>query len=318
MFASPYHCRPSMKKPRIVCIGDLMLDVVVRATVELDSGTDVPGTVRFRAGGSAGNTCRTFVRLGGAAALVCATGNDSLAKRLVSAYRASGVTVHAVTTRGSTPRLAAVIAPNGERSFVTERGVADSLRVSVLKDAWFARADVIHLPAYSLLRPPLSEASLHAASLIRARGALVSVDLASRAPLLAAGADNGLRAVRAASPHVLFSNLDEVRAVVGRRGARRLLDVAPLIVVKLGPGGCQLVWHGKSGSVIEMEVAAKPLAATDTTGAGDAFDAGFLHSLLVSDFDPAVPSPALLRRAALAGHRAAARLLTSPRVELAL
>ena len=308
-----------MKKPRIVCIGDLMLDVVVRASTDVEHGTDIPGTVRFRAGGSAGNTCRTFVGLGGKAALVCATGNDALAKRLVSAYRASGVTVHAVAGRGSTPRLAAVIAPSGERSFITERGVADSLSPSALKPAWFARADALHVPAYSLLRAPVSDAALYAAKLVRARGGLVSVDLASRAPLIAAGADNGLRAVRAASPHVLFANLDEVRALVGRRGARRLLDVAPLIVVKLGPGGCQLVWHNQStGSVSEMEVAAKPLVATDTTGAGDAFDAGFLYSLLVSGFDPAAPSAPLLRRAALSGHRAAARLLASPRLELAL
>jgi sugar/nucleoside kinase (ribokinase family) len=165
----------------------------------------------------------------------------------------------------------------------------------------------------------VSDASLHAANLVRAKGGLVSVDLASRAPLLAAGADNGLRAVRAASPHVLFANLDEVRALVGRRGARRLLDVAPLIVVKLGPGGCQLVWHNASSrSALEMEVAAKPLVATDTTGAGDAFDAGFLYSLLVSGYDPAAPSAPLLRRAALSGHRAAARLLTSVRSELSL
>lgn len=307
-----------MKKPRIVCIGDLMLDVVVRASVELESGTDVPGTVRFRAGGSAANTCRTFVGLGGTAALVCTTGSDGLGKQLIAAQRAAGITVHAVPARGSTPRLAAVIAPSGERSFVTERGVADALTTAALKPAWFARADALHVPAYSLLKPPLSHASLHAASLVRARGGLIAVDLASRAPLIAAGADNGLRAVRAASPHVLFANLDEVRALVGRRGARRLLDVAPLVVVKLGPGGCQLVWHNRSGGIMEMEVAAKPLAATDTTGAGDAFDAGFLYVLLSVGFDSAAPSPALLRRAALAGHRAAARLLSSPRTELVL
>src|SRR6476646_1868090 len=104
-----------MKKPRLVCIGDLMLDVVVRASIDVEQVTDVPGTVRFRAGGSAGNKCRTFVGLGGKAALVCTAGNDSLARRLVTSYRAAGVAVHAVPTRGSTPRLAAVIAPGGER-----------------------------------------------------------------------------------------------------------------------------------------------------------------------------------------------------------
>ena len=226
-----------------------MLDVVVRASTDLELGTDVPGTVRFRLGGSAGNTCRAFVALGGKAALVCTAGDDALGKRLVSAHRADGVSVHAVTTRGSTPRLLALIAPSGERSFVTDRGVADALAPSALKPSWFARADAVHLPAYSLLAEPMASASLAAAAMARRNGALISVDLASRAPLLAAGADKGLRAVRAASPHVLFANLDEVRALVGRRGARRLLDVAPLVVIKLGAGGCQLVWHNAIGRV---------------------------------------------------------------------
>lgn len=308
-----------MKKPHLVCIGDLMLDVVVRASTDLEMGTDVAGSVRLRLGGSAGNTCRAFAALGGKAAFVGAVGTDTLGRRLGAALADAGVTTHLVRVSGSTPRLAAVITPSGERSFITDRGVADSLAPSGLKPSWFARTNVLHLPAYSLLTAPLSDASLAAVAMARGNDALVSVDLASRAPLLAAGADNGLRAVRAASPHVLFANLDEVSALVGRRGARRLLDVAPLIVVKLGAGGCQLVWHGGSRrTVFEMEVAAKPLAASDTTGAGDAFDAGFLYSLLVNGFDRTNPSAALLRGAALAGHRSAARLLSGPRPELAL
>jgi sugar/nucleoside kinase (ribokinase family) len=308
-----------MKKPRIVCIGDLMLDVVVRPSADVEEGTDVPGSVRFRLGGSAGNTCRAFVALGGKAALVCAAGSDSLGQRLIGAHRVAGVTVHAVKSRGLTPRLAVLVAPSAERSFITDRGVADSLAASSLKRAWFARADVLHLPAYSLLNSPLSEACLSAAEMVRGRGGLVSVDLASRAPLLAAGADYGLRAVRAVAPDVLFANLDEVAALVGRRGARRLLDVAPAVVVKLGPGGCRVLWRGSARrSVLEIEVATKPLTAVDTTGAGDAFDAGFLYSLVMSGFNAAAPSAAVLRRAALDGHRTAARVLSSARQELEL
>ncbi len=308
-----------MKKPRIICLGDLMLDVVVRAAADIETGTDVPGSMRFRLGGSAGNTCRAFIGLGGKAAFVGAVGTDSLGRRLGAALGDAGVTTHLVRVSGSTPRLAAVIAPSGERSFITDRGVADQLDPFSIKPAWFARADALHLPAYSLLTPPLSDATLRAAALVRARDGLVSVDLASRGPLLAAGADTGMRAVRAAAPDILFANLDEVRALVGRRGARRLLDLASVVVVKLGPDGCQLVWHGRSNNAVsEMEIATKPLLAGDTTGAGDAFDAGFLYSLLVTNFDRAAPSAALLRRAALTGHRAAGRLLIAPRSELTL
>jgi sugar/nucleoside kinase (ribokinase family) len=308
-----------MKKPRLVCIGDLMLDVVVRPATDVQAGTDTPGSVRFRLGGSAGNTCRSFVALGGRSTLVCARGADNLGKRLVAAHEAEGVTVRAVAVQGTTPRLLASIAPSGERSFITDRGVADSLSAAQLKSSWFARADAVHVPAYSLLTEPLSSASLAGVRMTRAHGGLASVDLASSAPLLAAGADNGLRAVRAVSPDVLFANLDEVRALVGRRGVSRLLDIAPVVVVKHGAAGCQLVWHNAARkSTQEMEVATRPLPGVDTTGAGDAFDAGFLYQLLVSDFSTGAPSAAVLRRAALAGHRSAARLLSRPRPELVL
>ena len=311
-----------MKKPRLACIGDLMLDVVVRPNAELAKGTDVPGSVRLRLGGSAGNTCRTFVALGGAAAFIGAVGSDPLGRRLAAALADAGVTTHLVRVDGLTPRLAALIAPNGERSFITERAVADSLHASDLKQRWFARADALHVPAYSLLHPPLSEASLRAAALVRARGGLVSVDLASRAPLLAVGADAGLRAVRACAPDILFANRDEMSALVGARGARKLLDVAPIVVIKLGSAGCRVLWRGTAGAAgaapLEIEVATKPIKATDTTGAGDAFDAGFLFSLLSGGFERDKPSAAQLRKAALAGHRAAARALSGPRPELAL
>ena len=308
-----------MKNPRLLCLGDLMLDVVARASVALEQGTDVPGTVRFRAGGSAGNTSRAFAALGGSAALVCAIGDDGVARRLMAAIRAEGVRVHGVAVRGLTPRLVAFVAPNGERSFVTDRGVADSLSARALKPAWFARVDFLHVPAYSLLRAPTSEAALRAASLVRAGGGLVSVDLASRAPLLATGVDHGRRAVRAMEPDVLFANADEVAALVGRGGAPRLLDLAPIVVVKQGSAGCSVLWRGPTSAPrMEIQVATRAVAATDTTGAGDAFDAGFLHSLIAGGYRGGVPSAAVMRRASLAGHRAAARLLTSRRPELIL
>lgn len=312
-----------MKKPRLVCLGDLMLDIVVRSGTAVEHGTDVPGTIRFRAGGSAANTCRAFVGLGGGAAFVCAVGDDGLGRRLVAALRAERVRVHDVPVAGPTARLVALVAVGGERSFVTDRGVADMLPAAALKSTWFERADVLHLPAYSLLRPPTSEAALRAVALVRARGRLVSVDLASRGPLAAAGIDHSRRAVRAAAADIIFANADEVAAMVGRRGAPRLLDLAPIVIVKQGAAGCSVLWRrapaaGAAAPVVEIQVATRALGVADTTGAGDAFDAGFLHALVAAGYSGGVPSAAVLRRAALAGHRAAARLLTSRRVELTL
>ncbi len=313
--------RVAGRRPRLLTIGDLMLDVVVRAHAPIDEGTDVPGSIRFRVGGSAANTARAFAALNGAATFLGAIAPDDLGKRLVAAMRSSGVRVHAVERRGVTPRLLAVVGPSGERSFVTDRGVADDLPRSALNDAWLRATDVLHLPAYSLLRAPLSETAIGVALEVRAAGTLVSVDLASARPILDAGRETVADLVRRTEPDVLFCNIGEARALLGPRGRlARLLEFAPTVAVKEGAAGCRVLWRvGDDGAVKEMQVATRTIRAADTTGAGDAFDAGFLHALVSGGARRGeAPTPALLGRAALAGNRAAATVIRGPRLELGL
>jgi sugar/nucleoside kinase (ribokinase family) len=213
-----------------------------------------------------------------------------------------------------------ILGPTGERSFVTDRGVADALRPADLKPAWLQRIEVLHLPAYSLLAKPLSDAAVRAASSAHNAGALVSVDLASRRPLLTAGVSRARQQIAEVKPDIIFGNQAEAAALAGRQSLRRIVDLAPIVVIKEGVAGCRVLWRADAPTeVLEIEVATKPVPTTDTTGAGDAFDAGYLHWLVANDHGPDSPRrAAVLRRAALAGHRAAARLLTSARPELVL
>jgi len=294
------------------------MDIVVGAESAAVAGTDVSGTIRFRVGGSAANTARSFAALGGHASFIGALGSDELGGRLVAALRAYGVTVHAVRVRGISPRLVALLSHGGERSFITDRGVADALSVGTVKDSWLSKIDALHVPAYSLIDGPLATASLDAIKRARARGALISVDLASARPLLSRGRRAAADLIRSAAPDVLFGNATEAAALLGPSALARLLDFAAIAVVKQGADGARVLWAGERiGEVLQSVVATRPIAAADTTGAGDAFDAGFLHSLIASGYRPDGERKATaLRRAALAGHRAAARTLTAPRKEL--
>src|SRR5437588_534537 len=110
-----------------------MLDVIVRSSEPLSVGTDVPGTVHFRLGGSAANTARAFVALGGQASFIGAVGDDRTGSRLTAGLRASGVSVRSIRLHGTSPRLMALVDTRGERSFVTDRGVANRLSPAVLK-----------------------------------------------------------------------------------------------------------------------------------------------------------------------------------------
>jgi ribokinase len=303
--------------PRVVVVGDLVLDVVLAPGRALARGTDVTGRVVMRQGGSAANTARWLGRLGMRPTLVCAVGRDATGRALVAAATGDGVDVKAIRVAGApTGRIGVLVEVDGERSFVTERGAALRLRPEDLHPAWFAGAAAVHLPAYSLLDQPLGQAGLAAARLGREAGALVSVDLSSSAPLLADGRKAAIRLIAAAAPDLLFATRDEAHALLGPRREERLLDLAPAAVVKRGrKGATVLVREGRN--TLRFEVATTPVKAEDTTGAGDAFDAGFLAGWLAARAK-ALAEAAALQRGALLGNRTAHRQIVARAPELSI
>ncbi len=304
------------KAPRVTVLGDLVLDAVVTPARPLERGTDVPGRVVLRQGGSAANTARWLARLGVRSTLVTAIGRDAIGRTLVDTLRADGVSVRATRIAGRpSGRIGVIVSFGGERSFVADRGAADELRPSDLKPAWFG-VDLLHLPAYSLIGSPLGDAGRHAIELARAKGALVSLDLASAAPLLAHGRRAARRLVEDAAPDLLFATAAEAEAYLGGHDFGKLLESAPLAIVKRGAGGATVLGRGLAGTH-RFEVATAPATSSDTTGAGDAFDAGFI-SMFLSAAPDARLRPAALRRSALAGHRAAARQLATGSPEIVL
>jgi sugar/nucleoside kinase (ribokinase family) len=304
--------------PSIVVLGDLMLDAVLAPSRAFERGTDVPGRVMLRQGGSAANTARWLGRLGVRAQLITAVGRDAAGRALVAAVRSDGVVVRAIRV-GALPsgRIGVIVGAGGERSFVADRAAADALAASDLRAGWFVGADALHLPGYSLLGETLGTAGRRAAELAHAAGAVVTVDLASSGPLLAAGRSAARRLIGSVAPDLIFATEGESAALLGGLPLERLLDLAPIAIVKRGARAASVLMRAapRGGSANRFEVETKPIAAVDTTGAGDAFDAGFLASWLLS-----LPAdryrPEVLRRAVLAGHRSAARQLIRRPVEL--
>lgn len=293
-----------------------MLDVVLAPGQPLESGTDVAGRVMLRQGGSAANTARWLARLGARSTLICAVGRDPEGRALVAALESDGVRILATRVAGDrTGRIGVLVAPGGERSFVADRAAADRLAPADLGASTF-RADLLHLPAYSLLGEPLGLAGRRAIELARAAGALISLDLSSVAPLLAGGRRAAIGLVHDAAPDVLFATRVEAEAIAGGRGLAALADLSPLAVIKHGRAGATVL-AGTREEPLTFDVATTQLEAHDTTGAGDAFDAGFLVAWLGAAPDTR-NRPAALRRAVLSGHRAAARQLTSEPRELSL
>ena len=305
--------RQRTHRPRVIVLGDLVVDVVLAPATELAAGTDVPGRVMLRQGGSAATTARWLGRSGARASLIAAVGRDAEGRALVGAIRRDGVTPRVVRIAGlRTGRIGVYVAPSGERSFVQDRGATLRLAPEHLREAWFAGVELLHLPAYSLLDRPLGDAGRRAAHLAHSTGALVTVDLSSSGPLLALGLEAARDVIRAAGPDLLFAAGSEARALAPTDEG--LLDLAPIVVLKRGPDGVTILYRHEAGSA-RLESATRVVAAADTTGAGDAFDAGFILAWLAARREGAAVTEGL-SRSARAANRLAARQLTVRREEL--
>jgi sugar/nucleoside kinase (ribokinase family) len=301
-----------------VTLGDLIVDVVASASGPLAQGSDRAGRIAFRQGGSAANTARWVAAAGGEAIFIGAVGKDPWARRLGTSLAVAGVATHLVAKRAPTARIVVLVEPDGERTFVTDRGAADLLEPSDLRTRWFGRAAALHLPAYSLFNDPLASAARRAAELARVVGAVVSVDLASRQPILDLGSDEARRRVATVAPDLLFGNPSEASAILDGGPERDLLALSPIVVVKRGAAGSRILARSRAadGSFAPVDidpativdVPSSAIVARDTTGAGDAFAAGFLvHWLALEPL--ARHDPKALSASATRGHRTASRLL---------
>jgi ribokinase len=300
----------------VVVLGDLVLDVVLAPARPLAASSDVPGRVMLVPGGSAANTARWVSRLGARASLIAAVGGDATGRALVATVRSDGVTTRISRIAGArTGRIGVLVAPGGERSFVQDRGAAERLEAAELRAAWFRGADAVHLPIYSLLGP-LGVAGRRSIELGRAAGASISVDLASIGPLLAEGRRAARGLIEGVAPDLLFATAAEAEALLGLSRLDDLLELAAIVAVKRGVKGATILARD-GDDALRFDAATEAISVIDSTGAGDAFDAGFLVAWLTAQAAGRSLSTSL-HRAALAGHRAAARQLSSPRAELAI
>lgn len=249
---------------RIAVIGDLVLDVLVEPLGALHAGDDTPGRIRMECGGQAANVAAWVVALGGQARLVCARASDDSAARAASRLAARGVEIVGPPVAGRGGVVVSIIDPSGQRSLVSDPGCARSLRLEHLEGDWFIGCAWLHVSGYHLFDDDAVAGALRAAELAREHGARISLDLSCAARLRELGGEEARRRVRGLGPDLVFQTAEEAEALGGPAPA-------PVCVVKQGPGGCTVISGGE-----RLALPAESTTVVDTTGAGDAFAAGFL------------------------------------------
>ncbi|RBP15485.1 sugar/nucleoside kinase (ribokinase family) [Roseiarcus fermentans] len=290
MVSSPAH--------RILVIGDVMTDVIVRPEGALAKGSDRRARIRFEPGGSAANQAAWLAAFGVAVDFVARVGADDVETERTR-LAAAGVTAHLAGDRDRpTGRLVALIDPSGERSFFTDRGANEALAPADISDALIAGAAHVHLSGYAFFAASPRAAALDV--IARAGATPISVDPASSEFLREVGAESFLDWTRGAA--LLTPNADEAEVLTGTRDPEaqcaRLAARYRLVVIKRGAAGCVAAEGAR-----RWRVEAPAVEAVDTTGAGDAFAAAFLAARL-----DGVEVEVALNRAVTAGSKAATRV----------
>jgi sugar/nucleoside kinase (ribokinase family) len=248
---------------QIATLGDLMLDVIVRPAQPLARGDDVRARTRTGAGGQAANVAAWAASLGARARCIAKRGDDAAGELVARELASLGVELVGPVAHGATGVVVSLV-EDGDRSMASDRGVAPTLEPDEIETAWL-HCDTLHLSGYALLREPISHAALAAARVARGLGARVSVDVAAWTEIRAFGPVRFRELLDVISPDVLFATEAEWEMLGGA------YLTAPTGVIKRGPRGATVVTEDA-----RLDLAPVPAEVVDTTGAGDAFAAGFL------------------------------------------
>lgn len=267
----------SLPPPRILVIGDVFTDVIVQPEGPILPGSDRRARIGLHPGGSACNQAAWLAHLGMPVALAGRVGRRDAAEQ-ARALLDAGVTPRlGIDDSRATGMLIAIISEDGERSFLTDRGANDGLAIEDLPVSLLAGLDLVHVSGYALFTPGPRAAVMSLMAVARARGIAVTVDPASVGFLDEVGRDNFLGWTRDAS--ILFPNQDEAAFLAGSSDpltqVRFLTERYGLVAVKRGAAGAEV-----ANAEIRLKAVPPPVEVVDTTGAGDAFLAGFLAARL--------------------------------------
>jgi sugar/nucleoside kinase (ribokinase family) len=284
----------------VLVVGDLMVDVIASMSTPLARDSDTPSTVTTHGGGSAANVAAWLAALGVRTTFVGCVGDDALGRASLAVMADAGIDVSrlVVDDTRETGTCVVLVEPGGRRSMLPDPGANDALVSGDLVGSLFRPGCHLHLSGYTLLRDGSRDAGLVAVTRALEVGMTVSVDPSSAALLDAVGAPAFLQWTQGTS--LLLPNVDEALALTRSstvtEAAAELATSYGEVVVTLGEHGA--LWQ--SGFITATAPAERGADVVDTTGAGDAFAAGFRASWLLH------PAP---ETALASGNRLAARAI---------
>lgn len=263
----------------VAVIGLYILDVLGRPVSRIPDrgGVDFIEDIRLTVAGTAGGTVIDTAKLGLKSLAVGAVGDDEKADWVLMTMQKHGIDTSAMQRIRGVPTSATIlnVRPNGERPALHVRGASDHFDVPALMYDQVFASPIIHLGGTGLLKRLDGPASLTLLKEAKRRGRTVTFDL------IAANAETA-KIVEPLLPYIdyFMPSIEEAKDMSGQGSAedcaKFYLDRgATCCVFTLGGDGAY--YAHKDGT--RMKSPAYEIKVVDTTGCGDAFDAGFIAAL---------------------------------------
>jgi sugar/nucleoside kinase (ribokinase family) len=260
-------------------IGLYILDVLGRPVSRIPDrgGVDFIEEIRLTVAGTAGGTVIDTAKLGLKSLAVGAVGDDEKADWVMLTMQKHGIDTSAMQRLKGIPTSATIlnVRPNGERPALHMRGASDHFDVPPSMYDQVFDAPIIHLGGTGLLKKLDGPASLTLLKEAKARGCTVTLDL------IAANAETA-KIVKPLLPFIdyFMPSIEEAKDMSGCSSAQDcaafyLDHGATACVFTLGGDGAY--YAHQDGT--HLTSPAYDIQVVDTTGCGDAFDAGFIAAL---------------------------------------
>jgi len=226
-------------------------------------------------GGSAANTIIGLARLGCRVGFIGTVASDAEGKMLVEDLRKEGVDTDGTTIakKGRSGIVMGFVDKKGERALYIDPGVNDTIKFNDIKTTYASNTKFLHLTSFVgkesfqtqkrlLQRLPRQVKVSFDPGALYARFGLGKLE-----PIID-------------KTFAMMPNAGELALLTGKTdyktGARLLIEKGvKVLAVKLGEKGCYVTDEREEHFVEPFKV-----KVVDTTGAGDAFDAGFIYGLL--------------------------------------
>lgn len=258
----------------VIGVGALNLDKLYIVEKIARGGEEIPIiSLKESPGGSAANTIAALARLGVIVGFIGKIGSDREGELILKDLEKEGVDIRGIAkSKGRTGIILGFVDSSGERALYVYPGVNDELRINESNLNYAKQADFLHLSSF------VGERSYQAQKELLEKLSSVKISF-SPGMLYTRKCLKDLKQIIEKS-FVIFLNEEEIGLITGneyRKGASMMLDIgAKLVVVTLAHKGCFVAASNES-----HEIKAYPTKVIDTTGAGDAFAAGFLYGLLL-------------------------------------